>query len=74
LVVAVSAIVGFGVGSGGAVGAGESVGVPDGELVDVPSDDGVLVSPSITDAHPASEENPTPIDDNTLLRFMTTQW
>ena len=74
MAVAVSAMVGLGVGSGGAVGVGESVGVPDGELVDVPSDDGVLVSPSITEAHPGSEENPTPIDDNTLLRFMTTQW
>jgi hypothetical protein len=56
------------------VGVGESVGVPDGELVDVPSEDGVLVLPPVEKTQPASEEHPTPIDDNTLRRFMNTQW
>jgi hypothetical protein len=70
----VSAIVWLGVGSGGAVGVGESVGVPDGELVDVLSEDAVLLSPPIEKTHPASEEHPTPIEDKTLLRFINKQW
>jgi hypothetical protein len=71
LAVAVSAIVGLGVAS---VDVGESVGVTDAELGDEPFEDALLVSPPIEKTHPGNEEHPTPIDDNTLRRFMTKRW